>query len=269
MQDVRLFSTVNALTENLVKLQAVELERARLAKAMRELPLQISETEAALTKAQTEAAAISDALGREEDFRNKLERDIAQHKQKAEKFRKQLDIVTTPAQAEAVEHEITFSESEIERMENEEFASLERTEAHETALAKARQQVEVAAGAVEKTQERVAQRQKEYAAEQAKLNAEREAVRTQIEPDWLVRFDRLTANKGTAVSRADNQQCTACRMNIRPQIWNQVREGELLTCDSCGRILYWDPVMIPAKDPQPEMARNTDIPAIPRPRRVV
>jgi hypothetical protein len=35
-------------------------------------------------------------------------------------------------------------------------------------------------------------------------------------------------------------------MGVRPQVWNQLREGELLTCDSCFRLLYWDPSMAPA-----------------------
>jgi hypothetical protein len=41
---------------------------------------------------------------------------------------------------------------------------------------------------------------------------------------------------------------------VRPQVWNQLREGELLSCDSCNRLLYWDASMQPApKAPQPEV----------------
>jgi hypothetical protein len=54
-------------------------------------------------------------------------------------------------------------------------------------------------------------------------------------------------------------------MGVRPQIWNQLREGQLLTCDSCSRLLYWDPSMAPApKSPQPVEPRPA--PAIPRSR---
>ena len=71
-------------------------------------------------------------------------------------------------------------------------------------------------------------------------------MRKLIEPDLLARFDRLVASRGTGLARAENQQCTGCRMGVRPQTWNQLREGELLTCDSCSRLLYWDPAMAPA-----------------------
>lgn len=238
--------------EKLVKLQEVDLARARISQAVRALPAEVAEAQAALTAAERQAAEASDSLSREETLRTRLEREIADHRQKTARFRTQLDSVKTPEQAAAIEHEIAFESSEADRLENDEFASLERSEVQEAALAAARAQVESLAAALDKIRARVALRQQEFNAELAALNAERDALRLVLEPELLARFDRLASSRGTGLARVENQQCTGCRMGVRPQTWNQLREGELVTCDSCARLLYWDPAMAPApKEPQP------------------
>ena len=245
---------MQVLIENLVKLQSIDLDRARLNQELRALPAEIAQSQARLAAAERQSADASAALSREDTLRTRLEREIAGHRQKTAKFRAQLDSVTTPAQASAVEHEIQFVTAEAERLENEEYTSLERTETQEAALAQSRAQVELLAAEVDGVRARVAARQQELLAELAACDTARDAVRSALDPDWLARFDRIGASRGTGIALAVNQQCTGCRMGVRPQTWNQLREGELLSCDSCSRLLYWDPAMAPApKAPQPEV----------------
>jgi predicted nucleic acid-binding Zn-ribbon protein len=247
---------MHAHIENLVKLQAVELERATLARAARALPLEIAQAEIALIAAQRQAAEAISALSREESLRTSMEREIATHRKKAARYRDQQNTLSTTDQAKANEHELNFAVTEAERLENEAFISLERSEAQEVALGAARAQVELLAAALDKTRERVRLRKAELDRQQAGLAAQREALRPLIEPEWLTRFDRLCNSRGTGIARVENQQCTGCRMGVRPQTWNQLREGELLTCDSCSRLLYWDPAFAPVPDPPQHSAKS-------------
>jgi len=241
------------LIENLVKLQAIELGRTRLAQELRSLPNEVGRAQSALAAAERQSAEASASLGREETLRTRLEREIDAHRKKAARFRVQLDSVKTPEQAAAIEHELQFATAEADRLENDGYASLERTEALEPELARARARVELQSEALEAVRAQIAAREKELAAELASLDAGREAVRAALGPDWLARFDRIAAVRGAAIVRAENQQCTGCRMGVRPQTWNELRAGQLLTCDTCSRLLYWDPAMQPiAKEPQTE-----------------
>lgn len=256
---------MKALVERLSKLQDIDLERARVAQAIRVLPAEVSKAEGELARAQESAAETNTALNREERLREKMEREAETHRKKAGHFKAQQDSVTTATQADAIEHEVRFAEQEIERLESEEYASLERSESFEVALAAARAKVEELSEALETTRTNVEARRKVLTQTLEAMGLQREELRGEIEEDWLARYDRIAASRGTGIARAENQQCTGCRMGVRPQVWNQLREGELLTCDSCGRMLYWDDTMAPApKSPQAE-ATGSDGRAVRRP----
>lgn len=240
--------------ELLVKLQAIELEAGRFATVLKKLPAELAAAEATLKKAQTEAATAEKALAEEEALRARCESQTAVHRQKAERLEKQLDTVKTPAQAAAVEHEIGFAREEADKLENEAFASLERSETQETALQTARAAIDERTANLTTIRASVAQREAECKQKIGELHDAGALLRPQIEAEALARFDRIARSRGTGIAKAENQQCTGCQMGIRLPLWSRLREGEMIPCDSCGRLLYWAPQISSAAEPRPELA---------------
>jgi predicted nucleic acid-binding Zn-ribbon protein len=240
--------------EKMITLQGFDLEVRRLTEQMAELPKRVAALAADHQKAKRQLASIVEELAKEEALRRRQELDIKDLQQKAARLRKQMDVVTTTTQAAALEHEISFAETEVSRLEDAELESMERTErlegektvAEETVANLARRHAEESA----KTAEAV-ERDKALLAE---ANAKRTELRPQIGENSLSTYDRVAKSRGTALSEGVDQKCSACQMMVRPQRWNDLRERSndetMFTCETCGRLLYWDPARdAPQKKP--------------------
>lgn len=233
-------------TKRLVRLQTVELERTRLTAALKALPAEIATAENLLKAAQKRGTDADVGLKREELLRASLELEIAGHRSKAARFRAQMDAARNAAQASALEHEIGFAEVEISRLEEDELTSMENSDVLEAERTKALELTGKLTETLELIRARVAEQELEFREQLAALKTERDTLRAEIPADRLAHFDRIAAARGTGIARAESQQCSGCRMGIRPQVWNQLRDGAVLNCESCSRILYFDPAMEPA-----------------------
>src|SRR5271170_2246023 len=112
--------------EKLIVLQAHDIEAKRLRDEIAALPKHVAELEAKATDGQR--AVILNLIAKEETLRRHQESDIKDHQAKITRIRKQLDLATTTVQVTAFEHEISFAQSEISRLEDAELESMERTE---------------------------------------------------------------------------------------------------------------------------------------------
>jgi predicted nucleic acid-binding Zn-ribbon protein len=116
------------------------------------------------------------------------------------------------------------------------------------------EEVEGLSAALSEAKGRLGEDEKLVAAERTELEAanagdmqtlgayreERSTLAAQIGPDVLGHYERVRNFRGgVGVAPARDEACVICNVRMRPQIFQEVRKNaEIITCDSCGRILY-------------------------------
>jgi len=238
----------------LIVLQTHDLEAKRLRDQIAALPKLVAALATKLNATTGQRAVVLDLIAKEEALRRRQESDIKDLQQKIDRTRKKIDLATTTVQVTALEHEAAFARAEISRIEDTELESMERSEALEAQRTLADAALADAAATLERESARAGETTAHDRIALAEVDRLRQAVRAELldSPTGdaaLSTYDRIARAKGTAVSEALHQQCTACQMMLRPQRWNDLRDNSagslasqtLMTCENCGRLLFYDP----------------------------
>ena len=80
-------------------------------------------------------------------------------------------------------------------------------------------------------------------AELARLTARRTDQQANTEPRALAVYEQLLkGRRGVAVAQIVRDTCMACHVRLRPHVAQLIRRNdELVQCESCQRILYYEP----------------------------
>ena len=236
---------MNSDLEQLVILQSQDLELRRLRAELADAPLRVTAAQTARAKAEVALAEANKSLAKEETLRRLQELDVQDRHGKISRLRKQMESATSAAQIAALEHEIQFAEQSISKLEDEELASMERTEQYEIARTAATAALEATTATLAAARAHLANTTTHHTAAIASIEAERAATRALIDEGRLSVYDRIAKAKGTGLSEATDHKCAACQMMVRPQRWNDLtgrdHNDTLFTCETCGRILFYDP----------------------------
>jgi predicted nucleic acid-binding Zn-ribbon protein len=246
---------MNADLEKLIVLQRLDSAAHDARTRLADQPERERALDARLAVARDAVAAAKAKLTDNQNIRREHEKTVALHQGRLSKFREQAMAVKTNQEYHAIQHEISFAQTEMKGAED---AVLEKMLEGDDLTAS----VKRAEGDLAAEQKKVDADRKALAADAAEqkasleqLAAERAGVVKSMTPQVLSLFE-LVANRrqGIAIAEARDGICTICHVRLRPQVFNNIlKNDQIIQCDSCNRIMYYIP-KVAAAAPAPDAA---------------
>jgi predicted nucleic acid-binding Zn-ribbon protein len=225
-----------------VKLQDLDNRLAELAKEIAALPKHIAGIEKKLDAHQRKLEADRAALSANQKDRKKLEGDIQMQEQKISKLKDQMLQAKTNEQFKAFQHEIGFCEAEIRKAEDRILDLMSESETLDRNVKSAEAALKVEKDQVESEKREARERTEADEKAVRELQETRKTIVASMTPSVYTTYERIRGRRGSAVAEVIDGRCTACRIALRPQYLQDLKRGEqVLSCESCQRILYWNP----------------------------
>jgi uncharacterized protein len=243
------------LTE-LISLSKIDAKIANINRQKKIIPQKLENIKEKLLKKRSSYEDIIQEMNTYKERKKTLEEEIKEFSENVTKSKNKLyDIKTNDAYKMALK-EIDNWEHEIKERENEILNIMEHIEENspkvDSLIEKHKPEEEV----LLKKEASLIENLKKYNDEKELLNKKRADYHVNVDKRLYSQYERIrNAKDGIALVEISDDNCKECRMRIRPQIFNQLINGELLRCPSCGRMLYYRP---PEKPEEPETTEKKE-----------
>jgi hypothetical protein len=233
---------MSALLDRLRDLQEVDTELAALEKARRENPEKAEEGKRHLDGLKEELARKRSALRELQKTSGIKELDLKTHDEKVKKLKKQLLTVKTNREYSALLLEIGGEEADNSRLEDEILELMTQAEELEAQCKEDAEKIAQEEKRLEAELEKIQAELREIEQRIAELSKLRMEKAQDIDGEALVLYEKIWRAKGDrALVPVSGTACQGCFMNITMENLSRLMaDRELITCESCGRILYLD-----------------------------
>ena len=253
---------MKAELQQLVALQNLDATIRKLDKDLEAIPQRRAEIEAEFDQRAFEIRALENSRDEAKHNRARLENEVVEQRGRAERAERNLMSSKKQDEYTAAIREADAARKQISTLETQILETMEALEQTEGAL---KERADEIASLNSDREARLKLFDDEMRSQSEQLTvarAEREKVSAALPKAMSSLYSRISARirDGVAVAEARNRSCTACFMSLRPQVMAEIRRGEeVITCDNCGRILYYvhaDPMQADSAKAQPNAVLN-------------
>jgi predicted nucleic acid-binding Zn-ribbon protein len=228
--------------EKLLELQTADKEIRKLQDEVAALPKRMAVIEQKLAGTKAHLEKVRTAAKSDEANRKKFEANIKDLQGKISKYRDQSLDVKTNDQYKALLHEIQFAEQEIRLNEDRILEVMVNVDARDKEVKAAEAELQAETAEIEKEKQEALKVTAEDQKKLAEWNAKRNGLRQGISEDVLRQYERVAKFRGSGLAEVRDQKCMGCQVMLRPQTYNDVRNGErVMVCESCQRVNYYNP----------------------------
>ncbi|HSH39542.1 MAG TPA: C4-type zinc ribbon domain-containing protein [Chthoniobacterales bacterium] len=228
--------------EQLLILQDRDQKIKQIQSEVRTLPQQRAHLDSQL---KASAAALDGAKHKAQQVeveKKRLELDVGTRETSIARLRTQQYETRKNDEFRAIGNEIERYQKEIQAIEDQELELMEQADKLKVEVSEAEKQAAAARDSVARQMADLESKAKALDDRLRALKDERAQIASRVDEDVLDRFQRLFVSKGdAAVVGLRHEVCTGCHMKLTPQTVHRVKaERELVSCEQCGRILYWE-----------------------------
>ena len=238
---------MKAELSHLIALQNADTNIRRLQAEIESIPERRAEIEKEFDQRAFEIRALEERRDNGRQERARLESEIFEQKQRAERADRNLMAAKKPDEYTAAIREADAARKQISAFETQVLEQMEIADQAEKDLTERAPEVEKL-GADMKARFKAFDEQVQTQQQQVEnAKAERERLMNELPKATSAMYKRIASRirDGVAMAEARNGACMACYMALRPQIMADVRRGEeVITCDNCNRILYYAPANV-------------------------
>lgn len=176
-----------------------------------------------------------------ESDRKRLELDVEAKKTQIERYANQQLQTRKNEEYRALAHEIETCKADINKIEDQEIELMEKAEQAQKDVATWTKTFDAAKKLADDQIAQLGIREQNLKEELAELKSNREELASAVEGGVRGRYERLIKSKGENVIVGVNHGvCGGCHMKLPPQTLVACQsDQDVVTCNSCGRILYY------------------------------